>query len=204
MGLGDIVGDIGGVVGGAAMGIAGGLQERDARKRLDTLLSNRPIYQIQPEYRLNQKLANQTRDMYGRLTNTSKLPGQQYAENQLGQNASNAISSASMYGVNNPAMLSQLAQNALQSQNQGINQLNIEGAQNRQANYGNFANATQDVQNTNTAMAEEKDKAWNYNVNEPYQNNVAAQVARRKEGRGMLYGGLDMGLSGLTSLGSTQ
>ena len=33
---------------------------------------------------------------------------------------------------------------------------------------------------SNTALAEEKDKAWNYNVNEPYQNQMNYLVQKKR------------------------
>lgn len=171
---------------------AGIIGKRKAQKDMNKLLSNRPQYQISPEYQENEALASNVRDMYSRLTNTSELPGQTQMQNKLAQNSANAVGSAAMYGVDNPAQLAQLANSTLQSQNEAQNQLSIEGAKFRQMNMGNYADATRNLQDTKTAMAEEKDKAWSYNINEPYQNKVDSARKRIKSSTEMIQKGGDM------------
>lgn len=190
-----------GAVAGLGEFIVGAHQANKWNKTLNGLLDNRPKYNVQDEYQTNTNLASNTRDMYGRLTNSSQLPGQ--AQMQLAQNSANATGSAAMYGVDNPAMLSQLAGNALNSQNQGTNKLNIAGAENRQSNIANFAKATDNLQDQNTAMAEEKDKAWNYNINQPYQNQVARAAGKVAQGQSTMYKGFDMNTAGTMEMADT-
>lgn len=177
---------IGKIFGGRGLGLWG------KGKRSGGLIENRPQYQIAGEYQENENLASNVRDMYGRLTNTSELPGQTQMQNKLAQNSANAVGAAAMYGVDNPAQLAQLANSALQSQNSSQNDLNIEGARFRQMNVDKFANATGDLQDAKTAMAEEKDKAWNYNINDPYQNAVDSARKRVKSNTEMIQKGGDM------------
>lgn len=195
----------GGIQALAGIGMAGvGLiQSHNANKRLDALLRGRPQYNIQSEYGQNQTLANNVRDMYGRMTNTSDLPGQAQMENRLAQNSANATGSAAMNGVNNPAQLAQLANSTLQNQNQSTVDLDIAGAENRNRNITNFANSAQGVEDANTAMAEEKDKAWNYNINEPYQNKVGTERKKLQVGQSNVYKGFDMGVAGAMSAGDS-
>lgn len=177
---------------GLGSAVAGAITKRKADKEMKGLLKDRPVYEVQAEYGQNKALAENVRNMYANLTKSSKTPGQQYAEQQLDQNTANTLASASRSGVTNPALLAQMSSSALQSQNQGVNQLNIEGARQRQDNYGNLANATQGVQSANTALAEEKDKAWNYNVNEAYQNRVDAARKKQQFGTELIQKGADM------------
>lgn len=177
---------VGKIFGGSGLGLWG------KGKRSGGLLDNRPQYQISPEYQENENIAANVRDMYGRLTNTSELPGQTQMQNKLAQNSANATGSAAMYGVDNPALLAQLANSTLQLQDSAQNDLNIEGAKFRQINIGNYADASRHLEDTKTAMAEEKDKAWNYNINDPYQNKIDSARKRIKSNTEMIQKGGDM------------
>ena len=174
---------------GSVNAVAGIIGKRKAQKDMNKLLSNRPQYQISSEYQENENIAANVRDMYGRLINTSELPGQTQMQNKLAQNSANATGSAAMYGVDNPALLAQLANSTLQLQDSAQNDLNIEGAKFRQINIGNYADATRHLEDTKTAMAEEKDKAWNYNINDPYQNKVDSARKRVKSNTEMIQKG---------------
>jgi hypothetical protein len=188
-----------GLFGGLFQSIAGFREENEGKKKakkaeqdMEFWIKNRPDYDVRDEHYQNKGLATQTRNMYSDLTKTGQIPGQQYVEDQLAQNTANTLASAQMYGTTNPAVLSQLAQNALQTQNQQSRNLSIEGARMRQENFGNLASATQALQSANTNIAEEEDKAWNYNVNEPYQLQVDRTRKKLKAGEEQEAKGRDM------------
>ena len=48
-----------------------------------------------------------------------------------------------------------------------------------------------DLYGANQAMIDEKDKQWNFNVNEPYQNQLQALRDKKKFRQEMLFKALD-------------
>lgn len=171
--------------------VSGWHKTHQSQKQLNGLMGNRPRYNVWSQYYDNLDLAQKNTKMYSDLTKTNQMPGQQYAEDNLSQNTANTLGQAQMYGTDNPAILAQLAQNAVQTQNQGSRDLSMEGAQLRQQNYGNLAGARDEQAGANTALAEEKDKAWNYNTNMPYQLKVQMARDRIKTGQEQTAAGTD-------------
>ena len=48
-----------------------------------------------------------------------------------------------------------------------------------------------DLYGANNAMIDEQDKAWNFNVNEPYQNQIQELRDRRKFRQELLFKAID-------------
>ena len=143
------------------------------RKKMDKLIANRPQYQIQPEAFENQAIARG--EAYGR---NRAIQGQQ---TQLDQDTSNAVGAAKDVTNSTAGLLSTLS--AIQAnKDQARRGLATQEAQIQQQNVGQ-------LMNTNQAMIDEKDKAWNFNVNEPYQNQIAS-LRERKKARGELAGSI--------------
>lgn len=120
--------------------------------------SNRPKYNIQPEVRENQAL--------GASTAFGKNAGISQGEAMADQTAAQDINTAQQYSSNAGTIL-----NTLKAINNNRNQtkqgLAISDANMRTAGRGQLLNA-------NAQAIDEADKAWNYNVNQPYQNKVGA------------------------------
>lgn len=142
-------------------------------KKLKKLTANAPKYDIQDEAYQNQAIAKAA--AYGR---NRAIESQQ---SQLDQDTSNAVGAAKDITSSTSGLLSTLAAISAQKDTarRGLAQ---QEAQIQQQNTGQLLDANQ-------AMIDEKDKAWNYNVNEPYQSRVAA-LRERKKARGELVGSI--------------
>lgn len=132
-----------GAVGGAALGYF--------------LTPNRPKYTIDPAVAANQALGQQA--AFG--TNAAISKGQSQADQQEAQD----VNTAQNYTSNTGQIL-----NVLRSANSNRNATN----QNLSiANSEAQSQGRSQLMGANNAAIDEKDKAWNYNVNQPYQNQVA-------------------------------
>lgn len=140
---------------------------------MDRLIANRPQYKVQSEASQNQAIARS--QVYGRNRAI------QNQETQLNQDTSNAVADIKDVTSGTSGLLSTLS--AIQA-NKDQTRRNFAGqeAQIQQQNTGQLLN-------TNQAMIDEQDKAWNFNVNEPYQNQIAA-LRERKKARGELAGSI--------------
>lgn len=150
-------------------------------KKLKKLTANAPKYKIQDEAHQNQAVARGA--AYGRNA------GIQAQEQQMEQDASNSISAAKDVTSSTSGLLSTLA--AIQAnQDQTRRELAQQEAQIQQQNQSQLLDV-------NNQMIDEKDKEWNYNVNMPYQTQVA-NLRDRKKARAELAGSI---IGGLTSVG---
>lgn len=131
-----------GALGGAALGYLKG--------------KSRPKYKVNPQYTDNVALAE------GRAFGTNTAIDQ--GNNQLDQDQAEGINNAQRYSSSASSILntlSSLTGKKMQSQRALVGdnaQLQVQGAN--------------QLQDANRALAEENDKAWNYNNNMPYQNMV--------------------------------
>jgi hypothetical protein len=132
-------------------GVAGGLMGYFGTPK-------RPTYNIQPEVEQNKALGMGA--AFGQ--NTGIAQGNAMAD----QTAAQDENTAQQYSSNAGTIL-----NTLKSINNNRNQtkqgLSIADANLRSAGRGQLMSA-------NSNAIDEADKAWNYNVNQPYQNQVAA------------------------------
>ncbi len=165
----------GGQVGAAIGGVYGYLSQKkrnkaqqSAQDKLTEALNNRPVYKRQAEWDENVKQAKGVQSMYEPLTKTNTLPGQAYMQNRIDANSANTVSQGVATGVTSPSQLVQLLAGANKTQQDAQVDLSIAGAQNRQANMGNYANATNTVMGANKDLAREKDVEWDTNVQQPW------------------------------------
>jgi hypothetical protein len=138
--------------------VANLVASRKNQKRLKNEISNRPTYNISDEAYQNQALAKS--DAFGRDRSI------QMQEQQLDQDAANAAGQAKDVTNSTSGLLSTIAAINSNKESAGRN-LAQDEAQLR----GQKLNT---LMNTNTAMIDEKDKAWNFNENMPHQLRVAA------------------------------
>lgn len=145
------------------------------RKKLDKLIQNRPKYQINQEAYDNQAIARNS--AYGRDNAVVN------AEAQVSQNASDALATAKNATASGAGILAAVS-NINANTNQANQALAQQEAQTQAAGRDKLMSA-------NAAMIEEKDKEWNFNVNDPYQNKVQALRERRKARQELAMKGLD-------------
>jgi hypothetical protein len=129
---------------------------RKAKKEIKKLLKNRPKYEIPDEAAQNQAAARA--QAYGRDRSI------QMQEENIGQEAANAASAAKDVSGSTSALLSTIA--AINANKTG----QLRGLAQDEA--AMQAGKMQNMYAANTAMVDEKDKAWNYNVNMPYQQKL--------------------------------
>lgn len=151
------------------------------------LIRNRPKYEINEEIYQNQNLAKSA--AFGRDRSI------QIQESQLEQDAADAASRAQDVTSNASSLLSTLA--AIQSnQDSARRGLAMNEAELQRQNRINLMDANQ-------AIIDEKDKAWDFNVNQPYQNQIQA-LRDRKKARSQLTGEIISGLSQIITSGASS
>lgn len=156
----------------AGYGIYQGIKQNNQAKKIDT---TRPTYNIPGEVAANQA-------MYRDMANSSRMPGQSIAENNIKAGTANSLNALTQTGggVNNIlAAVGGLNQN----QNNAMNNLATQGAQFQLQNKDKFANS-------NNVMAQYRDKAFDYNKNQPYMMNVARKNALQQAGATNINNGL--------------
>jgi hypothetical protein len=144
-------------------------------KKIKNLIENRPQYQIQDEAYENQALAKN--QAFGRDR------GIQQAEQNIMTSGADAMGQAQQVSGSTNALLDTFA-GITGNQNQALAGLGVDEAQLQ-------SQRMQDVYGGNNAMIDEQDKAWNFNVNEPYQNQMQALRDKKKFRQEMLFKALD-------------
>lgn len=155
-------------------------------KKLASLINNRPKYQVNDVAFENQALAEA--NAFGP---DRSIQGQR---NQLEQDTADALSRVQQTSGSTSSILSTLAK-INDSKNASMRGLaSDEAAIQRQK--------LNDLYATNNALIDEQDKAWNFNVNEPYQNQVQMLRDKKKARQENLWKILDtvgtLGLSAAT------
>lgn len=138
------------------------------KKKIDAQVAARPKYNISNQYYDNQAMARNA--AFGRDTAI------QQQENNLEQESADAIGMAGQYSNSASGILSTLS-SISSSKNQALRNLAVdESAIHRQKQ--------QDLYGVNTQLAEEQDKAFEYNVNTPYQQKIERlqESKRRRQG----------------------
>lgn len=161
-------------VAGAAATIVGTVQRRKAKKALQKELANAPKYKISDEAFENQALARS--NLYGR--DRAIQMGQQ----DISQSAADAADQARNISNSTSSLMSTVAQIGA-AKNQQLRGLTGEEAAMRQQKLAG-------LQSVNQQLIDEKDKAWNYNFNMPFQMRVAALRDREKTGSEMEMAGV--------------
>lgn len=137
---------------------------KNLKKQIDELIKNRPQYEIKDEAYENQALAKN--QAFGRDR------GIQQAESNILANQANAVGESQQVSNSTNALLGTLegmtgnVNNSLRSL--GVDEANVASGRMR------------DLYGANNAMIDEQDKEWNFNVNEPYQNQIQELRNRRK------------------------
>lgn len=160
---------------GLATAAIGAIGARRNKRDLNKLLDNAPQYQINDEAYDNQAIAKS--QAFGRDRSIQKQ------QTQLDQDAANSANQALNVTDSTSGLLSTIAAINASKNNadRGLAQQEA-GMQNQKI---------QQLYGVNNAMIDEKDKAWNYNKNMPYQMRVASLRDRRKFNEELLMKGID-------------
>lgn len=154
--LGAAFGPYGALVGGALGGIAGALKKDPAKDPKNNV--PRPRYNIPKEVFQNQA-------MYDAMSKSSRVPGQSYIENQIGQNQAQALSASQKAAGSSADALSAVS-GIQQNSNNQYNELGRQGAEFQFMNKDKLAAANREV-------ADYKQQEFDYNQNQPYQTSYA-------------------------------
>lgn len=127
------------------------------QSKMDALVANRPEYQVADEYAENQAIAKNA--------TMGRDQAIQQQEQNINQSAADSVGQAQEVSSSTGSILSTLAA-INNNKNDALQQLGVQEGQVARQN-------RRDLMGANEAMAEEQDKAWNYNVNDPYQTQVA-------------------------------
>ncbi len=146
------------------------------KKQMKQAIKDRPVYGIQDEAYANQSLAKAR--AFGRDRTT------QMAEENVDRDVATNIGQAKNISSNTGAILDTLSSlgTGAQDAKRGLamNEAQLQGQK------------VGDLYNANTALVDEKDKAWNYNVNQPYQNKIQMLRDKRKFRQELLMKGIDL------------
>lgn len=145
------------------------------KKQIDELIKNRPKYYLQDEAFENQALAKN--QAFGRDR------AMQMQEENIETGAADAIGQAQQVSGSSNALLDTIA-NITGSKNQSLRGLATDEAQLQ-------SQRMRDLYGANLDVIDEQDKAWNFNVNEPYQNQIQELRLRRKQKQENLFKILD-------------
>lgn len=137
---------------------------KSLKKQINALLASRPQYQINEEAFENQDLARA--NAFGR---DRAIQGM---EQDIEQGAADTLGQAQGISSSSSALLSALG-SINEQKNSALRGLGQDEAQLQRGKM-------QDLYGANMATIEEKDKAFDYNVNQPYQNKIEELRMRRK------------------------
>lgn len=143
------------------------------RRQIDDAIENSPDYTISPEYGENQAMA------YANLMGRNAGIIQQ--EENIDAGVADAVGEAQDYSNSAGAILNTLA-SVSDNRNKALRNLAADEAAINRGKRGELYGA-------NMAMAEERDKEWNYNVNQKHQRKLQALV-ERKRNRDQFWGSL--------------
>lgn len=134
------------------------------RKKIDRHIANRPKYEISEQYTDNQGLARAA--AFGPDRSIME------AGENLEQEAADAIGTAGQYSNSASAILATLS-SITDSKNSALRNLAVDESTIQRGKM-------QDLYGANIALAEEQDKAFEYNVNMPYQKKLEILQNRKK------------------------
>lgn len=146
------------------------------KKKLQNLIADRPEYTINEEAFDNQSIA--------RARAFGRDPSIRTAEELVDTDVANAIGQAKNISGSTGSILDTL---------RSISDSGIMSKRNLAMQEAQLQNQkVQDLYGINNAMIDEKDKAWNFNVNEPYQNQIQELRDRRKFRQELLMKTMDL------------
>jgi hypothetical protein len=203
-GIGDILGSTaGGAAGGAAAGpwgaiiggglgllkgIFGGVQAAKGNKQLNTLMANRPQYNIsqgyQDAFKTYQSLAN------------SNLPGYDIMKGQIDQSGARAQSNLERGAMGS----NQLMSGILSSQDKELDAIKNLGLMSAQWK----GQQQQGLAQAQNQMGQLQDTQWQQNVLDPYNTKLNMAAGNKQAGMTNMFGGLQDAGSSLMNFAGTN
>jgi hypothetical protein len=138
--------------------ITSAIQDRKAKK----IKTDRPTYEIPKEIGQNQA-------MFQAAANTSRIPGQSVAENNIGANNASSMNAAMQAGGSSSDILAAMS-GINQNTNNQYNNLAMQGVEMQMQNKDRLAQS-------NETMADYKQQEFDYNKNQPYELAVMRKRA---------------------------
>lgn len=182
---------IGGVV-GAGVGLFSGEEQKKKRDAAAKAVQ-RPTYQIPQQIFQNQA-------MYEAQANSSRVPGQENIEKQIGQLQSQSLNASQKAAGSSADALAAVGQTQQNTLNEYGNLAQM-GAQYQLQNKDKLANARE-------TTADYQQQAFDYNKNEPYQQayayNQKLQDQNRQDNQNVVNDVQALGAMGSSALGSTN
>jgi hypothetical protein len=160
-------------LGGAVRSIVKGTRQNKQAKKIDT---TRPVM-------TRTAASKEQEDMARNMAMSTRLPGQAYAENQIGAQTARANNVIQQTGgstgeiINGLSSVDQNARNA-------TNDLSFQAAQLNQHNKELFSNVL-------SGVSQDQKDLFDYNVNQPYQTRVLKQQALKDAGSRNIDNGID-------------
>jgi len=153
----------------AAVGVAGvavtvgkavsdGSKKRKDRKANEALMKNRPQYEIPQEIFQNQA-------MYEAMAGSSRLPGQNILENNIGQSTAQAIGRSQKTAGSSADLLSSVT-GIQANQNEVLQNMSLAGMQQQQVNKDKLAGSRETV-------SDYKNQKFDYNKNQMWKMKYA-------------------------------
>ena len=126
------------------------------------------INPIRPDYTIPSNIGDNVA-MYQNMADSSRMPGYGYAQNNINQNQASLVRQALQSGGSAGDILASLG-GISQNTNNSLNQLAQQGAQYQ-------AQAKQGLAQANDTMADYKNQAFDYNQNQPYEQQYMRKMA---------------------------
>jgi hypothetical protein len=142
-----------------------------------------------PQYQIPSNIGNNVA-MYQNMADTSRMPGAGITDNAIYQNQASLVRAALQSGGSAGDILASLG-GIGQTTNNSLNQVAQQGAQYQLQGKAGLAQA-------NDVMADYKNQAFDYNQNQPYEQ----QLSKRMSLQGAALGNFNTTGQNLTSLGS--
>lgn len=181
---------IGSLIGGAlglGKAIFGGVQASKGNKQMKSLLANRPTYTIPDAY---QKALS----VYGQMAQGG-MPGQQYYEDRIGESTARAIGSAERGAISSNVFQGAVS-NAQDKELQALQDLARMGAEYK-------TNAMSAYAQAQNQYGQLQDRAFDYNVAQPYDIKLNMANERKMAGQQNLMQGLgEVGSSVMNYVGT--
>jgi len=154
-------------------------KKKNLNDKLNAAIAARPQYQVNDEAYENQSIAKN--QAFGRNRAI------QQGEEDVDQSAANAVSQAKGVSGSTAGLLDTIA--TINSNATGAKRdLAGQESQIKQQNVGQ-------LMDTNQQMIDEKDKAWNFNINEPYQNTIQSLRDKKRFRQELAMKGIDFAAS---------
>jgi hypothetical protein len=118
------------------------------------------INPVRPDYKRPGEI-DQNVNMWNPMANSSKMPGQSIMEDNVHSNTANGFNMAANAANGSAQLLSTLGKLNV-NENNAINDLNVQGANNRTQAMGELGKARE-------SLAQYKDQEFDYNKNQPYE-----------------------------------